>query len=283
MFFIALHTAPTFPGSEGRQRMMTISDSIMAYFNRDMVYSRSMEGIFADRNALVIGGTGGIGRAVALELALLGAHMTVHGGSSQERLDGTLEAIRLTGAKAEGFLCQADTPGAAERILAQAPPPDILVCAWGPFSRSPIEALGPDDWRHAIENNLIFPGLLISSVLPDMIKHEWGRIVLFGGTNTDTIRGFTTTVAYSAAKTALGVLAKSAAKAAGPFGVSCNVLCPGLTDTEYTGPELQRYNKTRSPGGKVLNSGEIARIGVEILKNPQINGAIIPVDHGLAL
>jgi NAD(P)-dependent dehydrogenase (short-subunit alcohol dehydrogenase family) len=242
-----------------------------------------MEGIFTGRKALVIGGTGGIGRAVTLELALLGANMTVHGGSSQARLDGTLEAIRKAGGRAEGFLCSADMPGAVERILGQAPPPDILVCAWGPFSRGPIEALGPDDWRKTIENNLVFPGILISSVLCDMIKNEWGRILLFGGTNTDTIRGFTTTAAYSAAKTALGVLAKSVAKSAGPFGVSCNVLCPGLTDTEYTDQELQRYNKSRSPGGKVLNSGEIARIGVEILKNPQINGAIIPVDHGLAL
>jgi 3-oxoacyl-[acyl-carrier protein] reductase len=241
------------------------------------------EGIFTGRNALVIGGTGGIGRAVAIELALLGANMTVHGGSSPARLDGTLEAIRKAGGRAAGFLCPADTPGAAERILAQAPPPAILVCAWGPFRRGPLESLGPEAWRHTIENNLIFPGVLLSSVLGDMIKHEWGRILLFGGTNTDTIRGFTTTAAYSAAKTALGVLAKSTAKAAGPFGVSCNVLCPGLTDTEYTDRELQGYNKRKSPGGKVLNSGEIARIGTAILKNPQINGAIIPVDHGLAL
>jgi NAD(P)-dependent dehydrogenase (short-subunit alcohol dehydrogenase family) len=116
-----------------------------------------------------------------------------------------------------------------------------------------------------------------------MINNGWGRILLFGGTNTDTIRGFSTTAAYSAAKTALGVLAKSVAKSAGSHGVSCNVLCPGLTDTEYGDAEARAYNRSRSPGGKALDPVEIARLAADILENPQVNGAIIPVDKGVVL
>jgi NAD(P)-dependent dehydrogenase (short-subunit alcohol dehydrogenase family) len=116
-----------------------------------------------------------------------------------------------------------------------------------------------------------------------MMRRKWGRILLFGGTNTDTIRGFTTTAAYSAAKTALGVLAKSAAKSAGSQGVTCNVICPGLTDTEYLDEAGRRYNRERSPGGKALEPEEIASLAVEILANPRINGAIIPIDRGLVV
>jgi NAD(P)-dependent dehydrogenase (short-subunit alcohol dehydrogenase family) len=61
------------------------------------------------------------------------------------------------------------------------------------------------------------------------------------------------------------------------------VICPGLTDTEYTDPEARAYNRDRSPGGRPLDPDRIARAALAVLENPQINGAIIPVDQGLAL
>jgi 3-oxoacyl-[acyl-carrier protein] reductase len=242
-----------------------------------------MEKVFTGRKALVIGGSGGIGSAVAVRLGALGAWVMVHGGSSQERLDRTLALIREAGGQGEGFLCPADIPGAPERILARAPAPDILVCAWGPFKRASLEELSPEDWHYLVQNNLVFPGILVSLILCDMINNGWGRILLFGGTNTDTIRGFFGTAAYSAAKTALGVLAKSVAKSAGSHGISCNVLCPGLTDTEYTDKTAKSYNQSRSPGGRALDPVEIARLAVAVLENPQVNGAIIPIDRGMVL
>ena len=238
---------------------------------------------FSGKKALVIGGTGGIGRAVALGLAERGADLAVHGGSSQTRLDSTLKAIETTGRKAEGFLLGIDGPAGAEQIFARCPAPDILVCAWGPFKQGALETLDMEFWQKMVENNLVFPGILVSLYLRGMIARNWGRILLFGGTNTDTIRGFTTTAAYSAAKTALGVIAKSVAKAAGQRGVTCNVLCPGLTDTEYTSEALRQYNREKSPGGKPLSTAELARSALAILENPRINGAVLPVDQGIVL
>jgi len=138
-------------------------------------------------------------------------------------------------------------------------------------------------WQNIVTTNLIFPGILVSSVLRGMMERNWGRILLFGGTNTDTIRGFTTTAAYSAAKTALGVLAKSAAKSCGSLGITCNVLCPGLTETEYTLEEQKNYNFSKSPGGKPLNPRQIALAALAILENPCINGAVLTADQGLVL
>jgi 3-oxoacyl-[acyl-carrier protein] reductase len=239
--------------------------------------------VFSGRKALVIGGSGGIGRELALALAKRGARLTVHGGASRERLERTLGEIRAMGGEAEGFLCPADVPGAAERILERAPDPDILVCAWGPFKRGALETLDAHFWETMVFGNLVFPGTIISLALCGMIAKRWGRILLFGGTNTDTIRGFTTTAAYSAAKTALGVLAKSAAKAAGKQGITCNVICPGLTDTEYPDEDARAYNRERSPGGKALSPAEIALGAMGILENPAINGAVLPIDRGLVL
>jgi 3-oxoacyl-[acyl-carrier protein] reductase len=238
---------------------------------------------FKGKKALVIGGTGGIGREVALGLAESGAALMIHGGSSTERLESTIRGVRERGAKGDGFLLYIKGAEAAEDIFARFPAPDILVCAWGPFRQGKLDSLNREFWQEMVENNLIFPGLLTSLYLPGMMERNWGRILLFGGTNTDTIRGFTSTTAYSAAKTALGVIAKSAAKTVAGREVTCNTLCPGLTNTEYTTEELRRYYNEKSPNGKALKAEQIARAALAILENPCVNGAVLTVDQGIAL
>jgi len=252
---------------------------------------------FSGKKALVVGGTGGIGKAVALGLAQKGAEVTVHGGSSRQHLNDTIAALKAIGGKGEGFLFPINGPEAAadivSRFFSAAPPGlggvgygsplDILVCAWGPFRQGRLEALDREFWQTMAGNNLVFPGILVSMALPGMIERNWGRILLFGGTNTDTIRGFVTSTAYSASKTALGVIAKSVAKAAGSRGVTCNVVCPGLTDTEYTAEDLLRYNREKSPGGKPLSAEQVARAALAVLENPGFNGAVVPVDQGIVL
>jgi 3-oxoacyl-[acyl-carrier protein] reductase len=275
----------------------------MFYFILNFVTVSAMEGIFAGRHALVIGGTGGIGRAVALGLAGRGAALTIHGGHSAERLESTLtEARQRAGAQVrgaqiqqaqiqqiEGFLYSITQPvdRAAETILAKtaelADAPDILVLAWGPFQRFLLQETKPENWYFLAESNFIFPGIMVSAFIRDMIIRGWGRILLFGGTNTDTIRGFSTTAAYSAAKTALGVVAKSAAKSAGNAGVTCNVVCPGLADTEYMGEKERNYNRGKNSGGQGLSPEDIAALALNLLENPVVNGAVIPLDRGVVV
>jgi len=255
------------------------------------------EAVFAGKQALVIGGTGGIGRAVALGLARKGAAVTITGGSSPERLEAALTELKnfvpsclCVRSSQEnthsGFLCRIGGPDGlspenAAAFILEKTDCDILVAAWGPFIRQPLHETKPEDWHFMVENNLIFPGILVSSVLPGMIRKKWGRILLFGGTNTGGIRGYLTTAAYGAAKTALGVLAKSAARSAGKHGVACNVICPGLTETEYTGKEERRYYREKSPGGKALAPEEIAACALAVLENSALNGTVIPVDRGI--
>ena len=295
------------------------------------------EGIFAGKRALVVGGSGGIGRAVAMGLALRGASVIITGGNSEERLEKTLAELNAMSIisrrdaknakegedhvsyvqssanfapwrekigdessqklmhmspgqekmEHSGFLCKIggaeglSPEKAASFILEKAGSPDILVLSWGPFKKIALQDSKPEDWRFLVENNLIFPGIIVSLVLCNMVKKGWGRIVLFGGTKTADIRGFSETTAYSTAKTALGTLAKSVAKSAGNAGISCNVICPGLAATEYSGQEDLAYSREKNPGGKALTAEEIAGCALVTLESSVINGAIIPADAGL--
>jgi NAD(P)-dependent dehydrogenase (short-subunit alcohol dehydrogenase family) len=253
------------------------------------------------KSAFIIGGTGGIGKEIALLLAGSGVRITLHGGSSQERLAKTVNAIRDQGGEADGFLSRIDGADAVDRLFSEysvraarsasisrgerlihAEPyvPDILIYAYGPFKRVVLNETSAADWLFLTQQNLSLPGYAVSRVLPSMMKRKWGRIVLFGGTNTDTVRGFLTTAAYAAAKTGLGVLAKSVAKTAGGAGVTCNVICPGLTDTDYADDAVRAYNRSKSPAGKALSPKMVALTALYVLANRSINGAIIPVDEG---
>ena len=239
--------------------------------------------VFSAKKALIIGGTGGIGLALLKMLAERGAEIVIHGGSSKEKLNKAIKTVQDMGGKAEGFLLNIDRAVYAEELQKKYPDIDILVCSFGPFMQGRLERHDLDAWEYMTEMNLIFPGLLVSKYLKRMMDNKWGRILLFGGTNTDHIRGFKTTVPYSAAKTALGVIAKSVALSAGSQGVNCNVICPGLADTEYCTEKQRSYNKKKSPDGEALTTEEIAKIGISMLENPVLNGAIVGVDKGLVL
>jgi NAD(P)-dependent dehydrogenase (short-subunit alcohol dehydrogenase family) len=247
-----------------------------------------MEGIFTGRAALVVGGSGGLGAALARRLAGSGARLVVHGGRSAERLDRILAELRAAGADAEGFLMPlsgaADAAGLLDRAGRSSPSGsvDILAVAWGPFRRAALESTSPADWSALVEANLAFPGALVSLALGGMLGRGWGRILLYGGSLTDLPRGFAGTAAYSAAKTGLAVLAKSVARGCPGSGVTCNLVCPGLADTEYLDAAARAYALAKAPGGRLLAPEDLAEAGFQLLANPALNGSVLAADGGLS-
>lgn len=251
-----------------------------------------MRHLFTNRTALIIGGSGGIGQAVAYELAKAGATLIIHGGHSEARLASTLKQIQNIQAKAgipadnhthRSILQPLATMESLQFILKQVPKIDILVYSFGPFIRKPLHQVTVDEWNFMANMNLAFPGALVSAYLEPMLEQKWGRIILFGGTNTDSIRGFLTTTAYAAAKTGLGVLAKSVARQGGPSNVTCNVICPGMVDTEYLDDTVRSYAQSKAPGGILISREKIATFIMDIMKSEHTNGSIISVDRGLVI
>jgi NAD(P)-dependent dehydrogenase (short-subunit alcohol dehydrogenase family) len=230
----------------------------------------------------VVGGTGGIGKAVALELASRGAALIIHGGSSRAALDSTLG--ELAGAEASGFLLEIDRPSRLAGLLPSLGRIDILAVAFGPFLRKSLADTTPEDWEELALLDLALPGALASALLPGMAARGWGRILLFGGTGTDRVRPYSTNAAYASAKTGLASLTKSIAAEGAPGGVGCVLVCPGFVDTEYMSEADRARARELAPGGRLLSPRDVAGPAVDLISAEPCaaSGAVLSLDGGLS-
>ncbi len=239
----------------------------------------------AGKRALIVGATGGIGRAVAEALAAEGVSLCLHGRSG-DRLSAAIyacAALGPTGLAVRGIAADLDDAKPPEALINEAREADLLVLAFGPFVYKSLEDTDDGDWRRMAWLNLALPGILSSNAARRMAARGFGRILFFGGTRTDAIRGYKLNAAYAAAKTGLGVLAKSLAQEYGKRGVSCAVLCPGFVDTEYIGDTARQNLINRSPRGRLIRPEELGKASVGLLSGAMdlFNGAIINADEGL--
>ncbi|MEI6386471.1 MAG: SDR family oxidoreductase [Spirochaetota bacterium] len=238
----------------------------------------------AGKRALVVGGSGGIGKAVAWALAGRGASLVITGGSEGTRLTSSLSEFHARGISAEGLSLSIGAPvDLMDRLLGLGHF-DILVPAFGPFLQKPLDATSEADWERIVLLNLALPGALASHYLPSMMERSWGRILFFGGTATDTLKSSRSNAAYAAAKTGLGALAKSIAAGYAEHGIAAFVVCPGLVETEYLDAAALAYGKTHAPRGRLITTGELAESAIALLAaEPCLaSGAVINLDAGLS-
>lgn len=175
-----------------------------------------------DRVAWVSGGASGIGSAVVAELTRSGARVGVL--DMQDAAD--VPSVR----------CDVSSPvslaSAARRLANLVGEPDIVVNSAGVSVIGEIGDLRDEDWDRALGVNVTGAFRLLRLVMPGMCKRRWGRIVsVSSGSAVRVHRG---QAAYAASKAALVALTKVAVVEGAPFGVTANVVAPGVTDTPMT-------------------------------------------------
>lgn len=244
-------------------------------------------GIFAQKKAVVIGGSGGIGAKLSLKLAQEGASVLVHGGHNSQKLSDlmqTLETHALQSARHQSLVQEitGDNLAAfpASPLMEHVKEADILCVAFGPFLQGSLEETTPKQWMDITLLNYALPGICVSATLPRMKEKGWGRILLFGGTLTHNVKAYRTNAAYGGAKTALCSLVKSTAAQYSSWGITCNGILPGLTETEYQSPQLLSMLAQKNPSGKIISSETIATAAINLLSVKEINGALLNVDDG---
>lgn len=237
---------------------------------------------------LVVGGSGGVGLALSLELARGGASLTLHGRDAA-RLGEAAEAVRRAAPEAappKELVCHVEPRGELfpGPLLAAARECDALALCYGPFLHAAVAETAPADWALMAAANLAFPAAMAAEAAKAMAVRGFGRILLFGGTRTDAIRAYRRNAAYAAAKTGLAVVAKSLAAEFAPRGVSCALICPGYVDTEYLDAAFRASMERGSPRGRLIPASRVAEFAARLLEGGMdlANGAVISLDEGLA-
>jgi 3-oxoacyl-[acyl-carrier protein] reductase len=217
---------------------------------------RRLEG----KNALITGGSRGIGFAIAAEYAREGAGIALLSKSKQD-LDEALDRLRETAPDARATAVQADVTDraavddAVHRAIDGLAHIDVLVNSAGVASLGDIDEMPPDEWRRQIEVNLIGVYHVTRAVWPHMKERGSGSVIMISSGSGRRAHGGWS--AYCASKFAVMGLADALAKEGRPHGIRCNVICPGPTDTDQ-----RRANFPDEDRSKLLQPAEVARAAV---------------------
>ncbi|HEY9054428.1 MAG TPA: SDR family oxidoreductase [Rectinemataceae bacterium] len=240
--------------------------------------------VFRGKRALVVGGSGGIGAALSEDLARRGSSLLIHGRDRIKVESLSLSLAGRFGAETGFLAADIASPSAFAKLLEPYGHFDIVAVSFGPFLRKSLADTDPEDWERMALLDLALPGALAGLYFEGMLEREFGRFLFLGGTRTDAIRAYRTTAAYSAAKTGLGVLAKSLAAEGSGKNVAALVACPGFVDTEYLGEASRREAASRAPGGHLLDPAALARSILDLLDTEPCaaSGAVINLDAGFS-
>lgn len=192
-----------------------------------------MELGLSDRVAIVTGGSQGIGRAIALELAAEGADLVLV-ARHREGLDAVAAEVEALGRRVEVVPADVAVPGSAEPILeaalARFGHVDVLVNNAGKGGPKPLLETTEEDWTASIQLNLMSAVRLSTACAPHMVERGWGRLIHIAsrvGREPDPYFA-----AYAAAKAGLINFSKSLANAFSGDGVLSNCIVPGLIHSE---------------------------------------------------
>ena len=210
-----------------------------------------------DRVALVTGGGRGIGQAVSLRLAALGAKVIVNYVARPEPALDTVARIEAAGGQARvAQFDVADAAAAQETITALAAEEgrlDILVNNAGITRDGLLLKMKEEAWDAVIDTNLKGAFNCLRAAAKPMMKQRWGRIV-----NITSVIGFAGNagqVNYAAAKAGLLGLTKSAARELASRNITVNAVAPGYIETEMTSHLSQEL------AVRILSEIPLARLG----------------------
>jgi gluconate 5-dehydrogenase len=242
------------------------------------------------KNALVTGGTHGLGMAMAKGLGNAGANLIVN-DISPEKLKSAAEQYKSFNLNVATYLFDVtDEKQVAEnvaKIESEIGIIDILVNNAGIIKRIPLEEMDVADYKQVLEIDLVAPFLMAKHIVKGMIKRRAGKIINICSMMSEL--GRDTVGAYAAAKGGLKMLTRNMATEWGKYNIQINGIGPGYFATEQTAPirtkghPMNEFIISRTPAGKWGNPDDLAGAAIFLASKASdfVNGHILYVDGGI--
>ena len=235
-----------------------------------------------DLTVLVTGGSRGIGRAIALQLARDGFCVVVHGSKPSAALDETLGLIAQAGGKARSLTFDVcDREAAQQALLADVEANGAyygIIARDGTFAAMPSE-----DWDSVIHTDLTgFYNVVQPMVMPMVRRRKPGRIVVIS--SVSGVVGNRGQVNYSAAKAGLIGAAKALATELASRSITVNAVAPGLIETEMVTEEVLEHAMQLIPMRRIGKPEEVAGVVSFLMSEAAsyVTRQVIGVNGGLA-
>ena len=231
----------------------------------------------AGQRALVTGATSGIGQAVALELARIGAEILVHGRDAA-RGDQTVREIAAAGGEAAFVAADLGDIGDVQWLAGEVGDIDILINNAGIARFGPTAEFDVVEFDAMFAGNVRAPFVLVAALAPGMAARGRGSIV--NVSSMSGAIGLLGGAAYGATKASLEAMTRAWAVEYSGSGVRVNAIAPGPVYTPASG-RTEVLGKT-TPMGRASQPEEIAEV-IAFLASPRasyITGATVAVDGG---
>jgi NAD(P)-dependent dehydrogenase (short-subunit alcohol dehydrogenase family) len=239
------------------------------------------------RTAVVVGGTTGIGRALALGLAGAGANV-VATGRRNAAVDEVSAAIEQRGRRTLRHPADVGDHTSLHALrdacLETFGRVDIVVAAAGITKRVPTLAMSEADWNQILDTNVTGMFRTYQAFAPSMIARGSGRLIGIG--SLTSFVGLHEVAAYTASKAAVAGLTRALAVEWARHGVTVNAIAPGVFETDLNRELLKGARgqelKLRTPMGRFGNVDELVGAAVYLASDAAsfVTGQLIAVDGG---
>lgn len=239
--------------------------------------------------ALVTGGSRGIGRAICVTLAEMGAYVLINYHKNDTAAKETLELVKATGGNGELLPFDVSDPEQVKNTIEkwQAQNKDngyisILVNNAGIRKDNLMVWMEPDEWSSVINTNLNSFYYVTRPLIQDMIVNKSGRII--NVVSLSGIDGMPGQANYSAAKAGVIGATMALAKELGRKKITVNAVAPGFIRSDMTADLDEKQYKSLIPAGRFGNPEEVASV-VGFLASARasyITGQVISVNGGIS-
>ena len=238
------------------------------------------------KQALITGGTKGIGRAIAVCLAKAGYDLLLTYNTDETTAANLAAALRKDHAVKVDML-QADITQKESidrienRLNDSGVKLDALVLNAGTTYRTTFEEMNLAEWERQFFANVHFPVFLLQRIVGRM---EHGAAVVFTGSLMG-IEPHATSLSYGVTKSAVHALTRNLVKFLAPYGIRVNAVAPGFVDTDWQknkSVEIRRNIEAKVAMGRFCHPDEVAEIYRMLIENNYMNGSVVVVDGGYA-